>query len=138
MHSDDVEFFRQSAVADITLRMPSGEFVQYVKQRSGRDKHAGAETSRVNKGNGLETFGTVMIKKFIIPVDPDKLMCPEIEAAVGFSIEEELKQMLGDRRFLMMSGVVVYSSGRYVVRNEGMVSTEELSKNMLFSKTTLK
>ena len=143
----DVDASRQFAGADIVLRTGSGKIIQYFQLRSGFDKHAGGELSRVNTspdGLDAEMYGTVKMKEFLIKVDPEELLCKEIEDAinsVGLSLDPKAllaeihASIQGDpdrgtvRELVRIGGFIIYSTGRYILRDEGGMSTAEMSKN---------
>lgn len=123
---------------DITLRSCTKEVIQYFKLRSGYDKHCGGENTRVN----LETdavdavnFGTVKVKKFLVSIAKGKLMCPEIEDLAKVTLEE-LEAMHGadDVVLKCFDSLVFYSTGRYIIRDEGGISKDELSQNYFYTK----
>jgi hypothetical protein len=151
----DAHDCRQFAGADIVLRTGSGKVIQYFQLRSGFDKHAGAENTRVNlspDGVEAERYGTVKLKNFLVDIDPEELWCKEIEDAIKSSDPsldpKEVLQRLhasirGDAdkskggdlyRFVKL---IVYSTGRYILRDEGDMSTREMSRNYFGGKLTL-
>jgi hypothetical protein len=137
------------------LRTGSGKVIQYFHLRAGFNKQAGAENTRVNlspDGVEAERYGTVQLKNFLVDIDPDELWCKEIEDAIKSSDpsldpKEVLQQLhasvRGDAdksqggnlyRFMKF---IVYSTGRYILRDEGNMSTREMSKNYFHGEKTL-
>ena len=146
---------RQFAGADIVLRTGSGKVIQLFQLRSGFDQQAGAENARVNlspDGVQAETYGTVKLKNFLVDIDPEQLWCKEIEDAIKSSDPsldpKQVLQQLHDNvrgdadkseggnlyRFLKF---IIYSTGRYILRDEGKMSSEEMGKNFFYENTTL-
>jgi hypothetical protein len=147
----NVPALRQFAGADITLRTQSGTMIQYFRLRAGFDKHAGGELTRVNvspDGLQAEKYGTVMIENFLVKIDPEELLCQEIEEAMkthdqSLEPQKVLKEIHASiqgnedrgkvRELVRIGRFVVYSSGRYIIRNSGEISKRELSKNFFGS-----
>lgn len=116
---------------DITLRSCTNEVIQYFRLRSGCDKHCGGETTRINlRSDGVDAveFGTVMVRNFIVEIIEERLMCPEIQK-VGKVSSADLECMHRGLKLVQFEKANVYSSGRYVIRDEGKVSKEEMGKN---------
>ena len=152
---DDVCACRQFAGADIVLRTGSGKVIQLFQLRSGFDKQAGAENARVNlspDGVEADTYGTIKFKNFLVDIDPEELLCKEIENAIKSSnptldpkqvLQELHANIRGDAdkskggdlyRFLKF---IVYSTGRYILRDQGNMSDAEMSKNYFYEDHTL-
>jgi hypothetical protein len=145
----NVSALRQFAGADITLRTQSGKMIQYFCLRSGFDKHAGGELTRVNvspDGLQAEKYGTVMMENFMVKIDPEEpeLLCKEIEEAIkAYDQSLDPKTVLkeihasiqGDenrgkvRELVRFGRFVLYSTGRYILRNSGEMLKREMSKN---------
>ena len=84
----DVLAYRQFAGADLILRTGSKQVMQLINLRDGFDKWACGEPARVNvstNGDQVEEFGTIMMKEFLILVDPEELSCEEIKEALKTS-----------------------------------------------------
>lgn len=130
---------RQYGAADIVLRSCTGQVIQYFRMRSDTDKPCGGENSthHVPHQDAPAKFGTVMAHKFLFQVNEEELMCAEIMAAAG-NILEELKAMNGGKSLVQCEKLVVYSSGRYIIRDEGKISKENLGKNYFCSNFTVK
>jgi hypothetical protein len=125
--------------------------IQYFYLRAGFDKHAGGELTRVNvspDGLQAEKYGTVMMENFLVKIDPEELLCQEIEEAIkthdqSLEPQKVLKEIHASiqgnedrgkvRELVRIGRFVVYSSGRYIIRNSGEISKRELSKNFFCS-----
>ena len=142
--NDDLAY-RQFAGADFVLRSGSKYAIQYVNLRYGYDQWAGGELARVNvstDGDQVEEFGTIMMKNFLILVDPEELSCKEIEDALKDHIADT-KTMLRDIHTSVKGEVErddggdlvrvgkfnVYSTARRILRAIGKMKKSELSKN---------
>ena len=115
------------------MRSGTGQVIQYFRLRSGYDKPAGGENTRVNlcsPGVNAVQFGTVMVKRFLVEIDPENLMCKEISDFHG-DISGDLQCMSGaaTKTLKRFDNMVVYSTGRYIIRDEGKISKEDLSRN---------
>ena len=146
---------RQFAGADIVLRTRSGKVIQLFQLRSGFDKQAGAENARVNlspDGVEAETYGTVQLKNFLVDIDPEELWCKEIEDAIkssdpSLNPREELQKLHDSVRgaadkseggnLYRFVKLIVYSTARYILRDEGDMSKAEMGKNYFDAKLTL-
>jgi len=137
--------YRQYAGADIVLRSGSKHVIQYVNLRDGFDQWTGGELARVNvstDSDQVETFGTIMMKDFLILVDPEDLSCKEIEDALKDSIADT-KALLRDMHAAMKGDIEredggdlvrvgkfnVYSTARRILSSVGKMSKAERSKN---------
>jgi len=151
----DVLAYRQFAGGDIVLRTGSKEVMQFVNLRDGFDKWAGGELARVNVGidsDQVEAFGTIMIKEFLILVDPEALSCVEIEEALKTSnplfdskalLQEIHASIKGDvdrddgGDLVRVGKFNVYSTARRILEYIGKMSRTELSRNYFTSEISL-
>jgi hypothetical protein len=140
---DDLAY-RQFAGADLVLRSGSGHVIQYVNLRDGFDQWTGGELARaVNTDTDqVEDFGTIMIKNFLILVNPEELSCKEVEDALKDSIPDT-KALLRDMHTEMKGDVDredggdlvrvgkfnVYSTARRILSGVGKMSKSEMSKD---------
>jgi hypothetical protein len=151
----DVLAYRQFAGADLVLRTGSKQVMQLVNLRDGFDKWACGELARVNvstDGGEVEEFGTIMMKEFLILVDPEELSCEEIETALKTSnplvdskalLQEIHASVKGDvdkddgGDLVRVGKFNVYSTARRILEYVGKMTRTELSRNYFTSGTKL-
>jgi len=126
---------RQSAAIDLVLRSGTGHVLQFFRLRSGFDRRAGAESTRAYVDEKeVAHFGTVYPKLFLARIFKDKLLSPEIQKAAG-DIQEILNEIYenlhgsSESCLIRMHHLVVYTSGRYMIRDEGHLSKDMLGRN---------
>jgi hypothetical protein len=126
---------RQSAAIDLVLRSGTGHVLQFFRLRSGFDRRAGAESTRAYVDEEeVAHFGTVYPRLFLTRIFKDKLLSPEIQNAAGDirQILEEIYDKLhgsSESCLIRMHHMVVYTSGRYIIRDEGHLSKDMLGRN---------
>jgi hypothetical protein len=128
---------RQSVAVDIVLRSGTGQVIQFFSMRSDTDKACGGENTTVKfPGMGIPLkFGTVMKKKFLHKVVEGELRCPEIGIDDGYhsSLTQDTRE-----KFVEIESTTIYSTGRYIVRDECKMSKEQLGQNSFLKKCTVK
>lgn len=132
--------FRQSAAVDIVLRSRTGQVAQYFRLRYDTDKPSGGENTLVHISGRAEPdqFGTVMAKNFLWMIDEEDLMTPELERFAGGISLTDLKTINKGKRFVEFESVVVYSTIRYLIRDDGGISRDQLGRSVYHSGCTPK
>jgi chromosome segregation and condensation protein ScpB len=106
----------------------------------------------VTDGDEVEEFGTIMMKEFLILVDPEELSCEEIETALKTSnplvdskalLQEIHASVKGDvdkddgGDLVRVGKFNVYSTARRILEYVGKMTRTELSRNYFTSGTKL-
>ena len=145
----DVLAYRQYGGADLVLRSGSGQVIQCVNLREEYSEWACGELARVNVGDKVETFGTIMMNNILILVDPEELSCKEIaEALPTVDTQRLLREIHAsikngvDRRdggdLVRVGKFNMYSTARRILETVGKMKNTELKKDWFNTDITLK
>jgi hypothetical protein len=128
---------RQYVAVDIVLRSGTGQVIQFFSLRSDTDQACGGENTTVKfpEMRIPLKFGTIMKKKFLHMVVDEELRCPElgIDDASHSSLAQETHE-----KFVEIESTTIYSTGRYIIRDEGKMSKEQLGQNSFLKDSTVK